>query len=266
MENLEEVMQLIDKYEVEDAWTIVGTFFQNNFAVADLLWGLHLAVKYHGDILAAFRTSTIERNIAAVCDMIEFDGDGKPKLRSNPNNRPLSDVDLAKIYSRVYASIEKYIAKSVPVKKTDVVSLKLQEIRVLHNINHTQDMSFSSNCTLRLTHITYPAVFGSVLDGSKGGWAIKVSIVAEKKTIYTTCHEMSSHGGTINILPSVQIQSNLIYTIQTEVTGHQFQWQPAFFPGKITVKSVQVAPDIQITFNGEYLSPIVAMNFLRDEE
>lgn len=244
VENLEEVMKLVVKYHVEDGWPTVDAFFMKSLAVDDALWGLHLAVKYRRFEAMAHCRNLIAQNCAAVCEMIEFDKSGKLKLRSNPNKRPLTDADLADIYTHVHASIKKYASKSVPVA---TLFLECGTKR----IEQFEDISFSSNRALLVTHIKYPALIYA-----KESFDIKIC-VAGKESIYTMTDD-----GTIKLVDPVIIQANQMYTIQTKIVT-KLTSPISFYGRKSRNTIIQMASNLQFTFDKEYSNLFVAgMNFL----
>lgn len=46
MDSVEDVMALVDQFDVEYAWPICVKYFKKKLTVDDILWGLSMAVKF----------------------------------------------------------------------------------------------------------------------------------------------------------------------------------------------------------------------------
>lgn len=254
LDNLNEVMVLVDKYDVEAGWPIVEQFFKDNLDLADILWFLHLAVKFRRDNLIALCSTTIENSTAKVCDMFEIGDSGKPKfIGLNTSKRQIADNDLAMIFSHVFMATKRYVLESVPAKDAGVVSLKLQPSCVIFfDTLQMQDISFTSNRPLLLTRITFTSL--------PKRYCVKVCIDNKEH-----CHNMAN-GKTMKYVNPIPIQPNQKYTIQTKhtVAIPRNVLNPLIISYKTTSEPVLLAANIQITFDNVHSQSIVAaMDFLR---
>lgn len=94
MENIAEVLALVDKYDVIDCYPICVDFLKENLTRKDILWGLHLALKFQLTDLKSHCTSIVQKNFKQVWDMFNIKSDGRVKLISNPDDRYLTDKDV----------------------------------------------------------------------------------------------------------------------------------------------------------------------------
>lgn len=124
MDNIAEVLQLVDKYDVDDCFAICVDFLKNNLTTPNVLWGLNLALRFHLDDLQAHCTKKIQKNFKTVWDMFDIRNDGKVRLLSNPDDRFLCDEDVENILQHVCV-----ISKKIVFNLSDQVN-RLRERRV----------------------------------------------------------------------------------------------------------------------------------------
>lgn len=256
--HLDEVMDLYEKYDVADGWPIVDKFFRESLAVVDILWGLHLAMKFQRGNLITHCTNMIERNSAKVFDMIAIDDNCKPKFRSNTNNRPMTDTDLANIFPSIWRSF---------VQKPSTVSVKLQQsVGMITDLDRIEDISFEPNCPVELTHLTYPAIYTRNRQGQVKSrpYDVVVSIGGMEQS-----HKIPWNGGTITLSPPIRFQPinhnyNDWYMIETRIILN-FQSEPFFEVYKTPSGIVHGNKGIQIKFEMTQYSCVAAMNFVRYE-
>lgn len=256
--HLDEVMNLIEKYDVADGWPIVDKFFQESLTVADILWGLHLATKFQRGNLIAHCASVIERNKAKVFDMIAIDDNCKPKFRSNTNNGPMTDADLANIFPSIWRSF---------VQKPSTVSVKLeQSMGMISDLDQIEGISFAPNCTVVLTHLTYPAIYTHNRHGQfkSRPYNAVVTVGGIERS-----HKIPWNGGTITLSPPIRFlpinynyNYNEWYTIETRIILN-FQSTPFIEVYKTPLDAGD--QDLQIAFRSTYYNCVAAMNFIRYE-
>lgn len=161
MDDVEEVMILIDRYDVAIAWPICVEYLKKKLTVDDILWGLSMAKKFRLDDLKVFCLNKIQSNCAKVCNMIELGGDLKPKLRLNPNNRPLSDADLTDIFQEVFATVKEHLSNPTMVMDQEIdtnvipFTMTTGELNTEKPLSETHYFTISSNTHLWLTHLEF---------------------------------------------------------------------------------------------------------------
>lgn len=253
-ENLDEVMKLIDKYDVDAGWTVVETFFEESLPDVDMLWGLHLAVKFRRDNLIAHCRNTIKQNIPKLCNMIEIDDSCKPKFRPSANNRPMTDADLANIFPLIWRSF---------IQMAGIVKVKLhQSVGMIHSIDQVEDVSFFSYSKVLLTHLKYPAIYTYNQKRQLKSRPYDVEVTIDGTESY---HKIPWNGGSIKLSTPVLIQPNLKYTIQTKIIVN-FASKPFFEVYRTPTGVVRLSSNIQLQFDVTHYSCLAAMNFVRCDE
>lgn len=125
MDNVAEVLQLVDKYDVADCYEICVDFLKENLTTEHIL---HRVYIWHCDtnwmIYKHFVRKKIQKNFKKVWDMFDIRNDGKVRLLSNPNDRFLNDKDIEHILQHVCV-----ISKKIVFNLTDQVN-RLRERRV----------------------------------------------------------------------------------------------------------------------------------------
>lgn len=124
MDNVADVLQLVDKYDVGDCFEICVDFLKQNLTTDYVLWGLNLALRFQLDDLQAHCTKKIQKNFKKVWDMFDIRTDGKVRLISNPDDHFLCDKDIENILQHVCV-----ISKKIVFNLSDQVS-RLRERRV----------------------------------------------------------------------------------------------------------------------------------------
>lgn len=165
MEDVEDVMSLIDRYDVESAWPICVEYSKENLTVNDILWGLSMAKKFRLDDLKSYCLNKIQQNCSNVCKMIELDNNSKPKLRSNPNNRALSDADLAEIFPEVFELIGS-TSSVLDYNYSHDFSFMIStgEMSLFNRIEQVHYITFGSSEDLMLVAIDFNQLFEYIND------------------------------------------------------------------------------------------------------
>lgn len=174
MDYVEDVMTLIDRYDVATAWPIVVGFLMKNLTTDDMLWGLSLAAKFRLDDLKAFCKSKIQSDCAKVCQMIELDRNAKPKLVANPNNRPMSEADLVCIFPQVFEAINTHsmnprmtIDRQFKIDNSIIpftLITGLLDNTFRSKVDETHHFTFSLNGGLLLTQLDFSSLY-EICDG-----------------------------------------------------------------------------------------------------
>lgn len=110
MENVAEVLKLIDKYDVTNCFPICADFLKENLTTDNILWGLHLAIKYGFDELKTHCKNEIQKNYKEVASQLTFDDNGK--LIESSDNR-LLEIDLGNILPHVFMAL-KNVIQNIP--------------------------------------------------------------------------------------------------------------------------------------------------------
>lgn len=253
MKNLSQVMELIKKYDVEAGWLAVDTVFRA-IDDRDILWGLHLAVKYQRDNLITFCRLLVEQDIQSICNMVDIDDSGKPKLRSNPNNRPMSDADLANVFPLIWRSFAKTFG---------TVKLKLEHsLGLINSIDDIEDVSFTSSSKVLLTHVKYSPIYGYGRLSQLRRRPYNVEVIIDD---VERCQKNAWNGGTIKLPIPVLIEPHCKYTIQTNIVP-SCPTKLFFEVFKTPFGTVSLDSNIQIECDATQYSVVNEMHFMPCEE
>lgn len=111
IDTIVELMKLIDKYDVADCIPNCVNFLKTHLKIDDILWGLHLAIKFRVDDLKAFCSNEIQKNFNQVWKMFDIMDDGKVKLPADLSSRFVSEEDVGAVFQHVFG-ISKDIASN----------------------------------------------------------------------------------------------------------------------------------------------------------
>lgn len=101
IDNIAQVLKLLDKYGVTDCLPICNAFLQEQLMIDDIIWGLHLAIKFQLNDLMEFCSNKIRKNFDKVWTMFNVEADDKVKLLVNPCKRFVSDEDVDVVYQHI---------------------------------------------------------------------------------------------------------------------------------------------------------------------
>lgn len=272
MDDVEEVMILIDRYDVAIAWPICVEYLKKKLTVDDILWGLSMAKKFRLDDLKVFCLNKIQSNCAKVCNMIELGGDLKPKLRLNPNNRPLSDADLTDIFQEVFATVKEHLSNPTMVMDQEIdtnvipFTMTTGELNTEKPLSETHYFTISSNTHLWLTHLEFSNLrdeeFEQVQCNVKM-WIQEKDQVndSEPITLYTHSFKMTHDDDDdrrIYIKPNpIEIKpDNFTYRVYAQISPFS---PPVYAKETIrTNRHIEVAPNTFITFINPFEKGVLA--------
>lgn len=165
MDNIDGVMMLVEKYDVAHGWPMCVKFLKDSLEVKNILWGLHLALRFSNDDSLDFCMDVIRKNIKDVHKMFKFDGSDKPKLRSLADMfvHRLSDKNLANIHPLIQSA--KYLTPSEPLdqKKIGVRNMSFTwttgEFLSYNKINEIQEFEVHVADDVYLTDICFSKLF-----------------------------------------------------------------------------------------------------------
>lgn len=106
-----ELLRLIDKYDVPNCIPNCVNFLKRHLKIVDILWVLHLAIKFRLDELKAFCSNEIQTNFKRVWKMFDIMDNGKVKLSADLSIQFLSEDDVGAVFQHVFA-ISKNIASN----------------------------------------------------------------------------------------------------------------------------------------------------------
>lgn len=269
MDSVEDVMKLLDRYDVSTAWPICVEFLMKKLTVDDILWGLAMAVKYRLDDLKAFCTNKIQSNCAKVCNMIELDENGKPKLRSNPNNRPLCDADLASIFPQVFAAMNNHLLNPTMVIDHEIdnsiipFTLTTGSLNDRKPLGETHYFTFSTNRRLLLNHLEFSELHDEDLDTIECNvnmWIQEKDQInnAEPVTLFTYTFKLTIDGENRIDLPNpIEIKpDNFTYRVYAQMIPFS---PPVYAKETIgTNRRIELAPNTFVSFINPYEKGVLA--------
>lgn len=263
LDNIDEVLELIDKYDVADFFPICVDFLKTKLTTDDILWGLHLAIKFHLSNLKEYCTSQIQKHHETVFAMFTFDEYDNGKLRESSNKRLLK-VDLDNIFPHIFA-----VSKDIISKMSDKIK-RLQEKRNFFPINlssgdcntdprltNNETIIFSMNELMLLTDIFCSKIY--TYNYNHREYEIATSIFEvlieerpdffgwDSKTLYTTQIVIDNGENHVKLLAPIVIKPNHFYAI-TFKSDIQSQGSFHTFTATIPDKAVSIAPGVNISF------------------
>lgn len=257
MDNIAEVLKLIDKYDVAAGFAVCVDFLKDHLVVDDILWGLHLAIKFKLGELKTFCTSKIERHSKEVWDLFEMDDDERLKLSTNPNNRYLSDEDAERIFYHVFK-----ISKNIMSNRTPEID-RLCEKRV-HSIGFVttwryevisefEMLQFTLSKPMLLTDIFCSTVLDFKRSSAIINHSFDVSIEHGgignvPRTLYSTKIELTAGDNRVKLTNPIMMDSK--YGRYAIVMKSATIWESLYTYGaNIPKESVELAPNINISFH-----------------
>lgn len=271
MDSVEDVMNLIDRYDVETAWPKCVDYLKKKLTVDDILWALSMAVKFRLDELKLFCMDKIRSNCAKVCGMIEMDVHGKPKLLSNPNNRPLCDADLADIFPHVYSSINLHLSNPTMLTEREIDANVIPLTLITGNLNtdkplgETHYFTIASNTRLWLTGIDFSALHDEELDNEEVN--VKMWITEKDQandsvpiTLFTHTFKVTYNedDNRVQIAPNaIEIKPNhFTYRVYAQMSPYN---PPVYAKETIpTNRAIEVAPNTIVTFINSFERGVLA--------
>lgn len=275
MDNIAEVLKLIDKYDVAAGFAVCVDFLKDHLVIDDILWGLHLAIKFKLGELKAFSTSKIERHSKEVWDLFEMDDDERPKLSTNPNNRYLSDEDAERIFYHVF-KISKIIMSN-RTSETDrlcekrVFSIGLVDTAERRVVSECETIQFSLSKPMLLTDIFCSKVFNETNQRYVLKHSFELSIEHGgigylRETLYATKIQLTDGDNRVKLTNPIRIDyPSGKYAIVMKSAG---AWTSLYtYAANIPKESVELAPNVNISFlnvNGPSL--ISHLCFMRTDD
>lgn len=241
MNNIADVLKLVDKYNVADCLPACADFLKQNLTIDDILWGLHLAMKFHLNGLKEICEMEMAKNYKKVFDMINFvEGDNGELC--NSSKLRLSQTELESILPYVFAIAKNTIST---LFKRDIFPITLSsEQYAPTNVNKNETILFSLDAKLFLTDIfcskaspgkSFDMFIDEKLDLFK--W--------DYERIYTTKIELCGKETRVKLPNSIAIKPNYIYAITFRMDSHSWVVSSK---SMIPDSAVELAPGVNISF------------------
>lgn len=248
MDNIGVVLALIDKYNVTDCFAICAEFLTANVTCDNILWALHLSIKFHLDDLKNALKLKIQKHYALIADQLDFDDDGK-LCGLLPSRNDLTENDLAEILPHIFS-----ISKNVISNQ----SKRIDELKILanraifpicltstlpdtqHHLTNNETISFSLSGRMLLTEILTSIVcelaqipnvngalsFSPVIDYATFDMSIVKQSGPGSQLVYKLRIESNSiHGNKyVKLMTPVEIEPNILYTIKLAKLMNDFRF------------------------------------------
>lgn len=250
MHNIADVLKLVDKYGVVNCSTNCVEFLKQNLTTDDILWGLHLAVKYHFDDLREHCKLEIQRNYFKVFDMINFDKDNNIKLCTSSNIR-LSQTELENILLHVFP-IAKNVISTLSRSNIFPITLSSEQLDSDSWVKNNESIMFSLDASLFLTEIFCSKIGTSDETPSNASRRFDIYIGEKSnlkdwdyKKLYAARIEIGPGKYRIKLPSPITIKPNYVYGIIFEMMPYS---QVLTFKSTIPDSAVELAPGVKISF------------------
>lgn len=250
MHNIADVLKLVDKYGVVNCSTNCVEFLKQNLTTDDILWGLHLAVKYHFDDLREHCKLEIQRNYFKVFDMINFDKDNNIKLCTSSNIR-LSQTELENILLHVFP-IAKNVISTLSRSNIFPITLSSEQLDSDSWVKNNESTMFSLDASLFLTEIFCSKIGTSDETPSNASRRFDIYIGEKSnlkdwdyKKLYAARIEIGPGKYRIKLPSPIAIKPNYVYGIIFEMMPYS---QVLTFKSTIPDSAVELAPGVKISF------------------
>lgn len=250
MHNIADVLKLVDKYGVVNCSTNCVEFLKQNLTTDDILWGLHLAVKYHFDDLREHCKLEIQRNYFKVFDMINFDKDNNIKLCTSSNIR-LSQTELENILLNVFP-IAKNVISTLSRSNIFPITLSSEQLDSDSWVKNNESIMFSLDASLFLTEIFCSKIGTSDETPSNASRRFDIYIGEKSnlkdwdyKKLYAARIEIGPGKYRIKLPSPIAIKPNYVYGIIFEMMPYS---QVLTFKSTIPDSAVELAPGVKISF------------------
>lgn len=250
MHNIADVLKLVDKYGVVNCSTNCVEFLKQNLTTDDILWGLHLAVKYHFDDLREHCKLEIQRNYFKVFDMINFDKDNNIKLCTSSNIR-LSQTELENILLHVFP-IAKNVISTLSRSNIFPITLSSEQLDSDSWVKNNESIMFSLDASLFLTEIFCSKIGTSDETPSNASRRFDIYIGEKSnlkdwdyKKLYAARIEIGPGKYRIKLPSPIAIKPNYVYGIIFEMMPYS---QVLTFKSTIPDSAVELAPGVKISF------------------
>lgn len=264
LDNISDVLDLIDKYDVADVATVCVDFLKNHLKIDDILWGLHLAIKFNLLDLKEYCKSKIQENHEKIFSMFTFDEYDNIMLCTADKNKRLLEIDVDNIMPHVFVVSRDIISKiTVRInqlqKKRNFFSISLSngEMNTTQKLTNNETIIFSVDVGMLLTDIFCSKIY--TYNYSQREYEISTSIfelmIEEKpdffgwdaKTLYTTQIVIGDEEIHHKHLSPIVIKPNVFYaiTLKSDIQSHG-----TFHTCNITIpnESISIAPGVNISF------------------
>lgn len=256
MDNIAEMLKLIDKYDVADAIPICVNFLKDHLEINDILWGLHLAIKFRLDGLKNYCEHQILKNHQTVFDQINVDKNNAAKLNASSNHR-LTERELEETLPCILA-ISKNIISTL--SKRLYLSIKLSSGEYVESgyLMNNEAVAFSSNESMLLTDIRFLNVYTPTYEGgfitSYAVFSRNFDMFIEEKrnlsdwvpqNVNTTKIAIGTGVNSHKFANPILIKANYSYAIRFKPDKPENFYT---FKTKIPDSAVELAPGVNITF------------------
>lgn len=156
MDNIGDVLNLVNKYDVADCFAICVNFLKDNVVLNEVLWALYLAFKFQLVELAEFCKCKIQQNIEYVMNMFDLNGD-EVNLMSNPSNRFVPELHIGELFTTVFAISKAVISNQskeiINLRKKCVFPITLSQGYSYEKLKPKESITFSLDGDMLLTLI-----------------------------------------------------------------------------------------------------------------
>lgn len=276
MDNIAEVLKLVDKYDVAEGFAVCVDFLKDHLVVDDIIWGLHLAIKFKLGELKAFCKRKIEEHSKEVWDMFEMDDGERLKLSHQPNDRYMSDEDIERILHHVYV-----ISKNIMYNETpridsphgrSIFPIHLVDRSRWHNFSEYETIRFSLTAPMLLVDIFCSDV--SISDEGSLRFPHDFEMVILRSGCDTPLYSteiVSMHGDNrVKLTNPIRIEGNHRHAI---VMKTSILWKSLYtHKANIPKEPVELAPKVHISFENverstEYTHSLISqLYFMRTDD
>lgn len=221
MNNVSEVLKLADKYDVNDCSLGCSDFMKKNAKIGDIIWTLHLAVKFNLDDLKQFCEQKIYHNHKTVFDLIDFE---RGRFRTASDSR-LSDTEMKNIISYLFAISKNIISEMSQKLQASIVPVLLTKTQFIRDleVSNMDAIEFTINERCYLTGIILSEI--AIITASVHEYAEHSfeMTIAEKRNMESSkivyfISDLGIGGShfvrkIVEFQPPVQIKPEYIYTI-----------------------------------------------------
>lgn len=160
MDNVADVLNLTNKYDVVMCFPSCIAFMKENLTVDELVWGLHLALKFQLDELKQFCLGEIQKNMDKILLVFKIEGNGQVSLLSNPPNRFIPEKDVTNLFVHVSA-ISKMMLSNLfaRLQRVKVFLSSSTAVDKEHNLQPKETICFKLDKSMLLTDIYFSKVY-----------------------------------------------------------------------------------------------------------
>lgn len=251
MDNISDVLQLIDKYDVGNGHKVCIDFLKDHLMLDDIIWGLHLSIKFRLDELMNFCKEKIELNYRAVFDKITFNNDGKICAA----NDRLSEIDWKAVLPQVFMTSQNVI-RNMSEQLQNKQAIYLINLAAAENscskVTNKEIIVFSLDNPMMLTDIVCSNIFSY---NDKLADVISFDMTIERKPKVSSWYpDILYHGkvdipmgqNCVKLTTPMLIEPHKVYAInfKSNVVDKLIYTKKSSVKNKV----VKLAPNVNISF------------------